>query len=144
MKKMLLPALLALLALPVFAGESPMKPGLWEITAQTDMPGMPYKMPPMTMKRCITPEMLAKNQGLDEQKTPPGTHCERTGMKFSGNKAEWGMSCTGKSKMSGHGTMTWDSANSYHGENHITMDMDGRTTTMTQILHGKRVGDCKK
>lgn len=144
MKTMLLPALLALAALPALAGENPMKPGMWEITTQMDMPGMPYKMPPMTFKHCVTPEMLAKDHGLGEQKSPPGTHCERTQMKLSGNQAEWGLRCTGKSNMSGHGTMTWDSANSYHGVTHMTMDMNGHTTNMTQVMSGRRVGDCSK
>lgn len=144
MKTMLLPALLAFAALPALAGESPMKPGMWEITTQMNMPRMPYKMPPMTFKRCITPEMLAKDRGLGEQKSPPGTHCERTGMNVSGNKAEWALSCTGRNKLSGHGTMVWDSADSYHGVTHFTMDMDGHPTEMTQTMSGKRLGACGK
>lgn len=144
MKTTLSLALLALAAMPALAADNPMQPGMWEITAQTDMEGIPYKMPPMTNKICITPEMLAKNHGLGEQKTPPGTHCERTDYKVSGNHAEWGMSCTGKDKMTGHGTVTWDSANSYHGETHLSMQMGGRDTHITQTMRGKRVGQCSK
>jgi len=147
MKTTLLLALLALLALaamPALAGDNPMKPGMWEITTQTEMPGMPYKMPPMTFKHCITPAMLARNNGLDEQKSPPGTHCERSKMNISGNQAEWSLSCTGKTNMSGHGTVTWDSANSYHGETHLTMDMGGHTSNVTQTMQGRRIGECSK
>lgn len=144
MKTMLLPGLLALAALPALAADNPMKPGMWEITAQTEMAGMPYKMPPMTSKICITPEMLAKNHGLGEQKSPPGTHCERTDYKISGNHAEWGVSCTGKNAMSGHGTLTWDSPDSYHGETHLTMQMDGHTNNVDQTMSAKRLGECTK
>jgi uncharacterized protein DUF3617 len=140
------PLLLALLALavPALAGESPMKPGMWEITSQMNMPGMPYKMPPMTFKQCVTPEMLARNGGLGEQKSPPGSQCERTKMKISGNRAEWAVSCTGKTNMKGSGTVTWDSADSYHGITHLTMAMNGHVTNITQTMQGKRVGDCGK
>jgi hypothetical protein len=144
MKTTLLLALLVLAVAPAIADENPMKPGMWEITAQTDMPGMPYKLPPMTSKLCVTPEMLAKNHGLGEQKSPPGTHCERTNFKVSGNHAEWGMSCTGKTTMSGHGTVTWDSPNAYHGETHLTMEMGGRTNNVNQTMSGRRIGTCSK
>jgi len=144
MKTTLLLGLLALAAMPALAGENPMQPGMWEITTQMDMPGMPYKMPPMTLKHCVTPEMLAKDHGLAEQKSPPGSHCERTKMKISGNQAEWAVSCTGKTNMTGHGTMTWDSANSYHGVTQLTMDMDGQTRNVTQTMQGKRLGQCTK
>jgi hypothetical protein len=143
-KTTLLLALLALAAVPAIAGESPMKPGMWEITSQMDMPGMPYKMPPMTFKQCVTPQMLARDGGLGEQKSPPGSHCERTKMKISGNRAEWAVSCTGKTNVSGSGALTWDSADSYHGITHLTMDMDGHTTNMTQTMQGKRIGACSK
>jgi len=144
MKTMLLPVLLALTAMPALAGQSPMKPGMWEITTRMDMPGMPYKMPPMTLKHCVTPEMLAKDHGLGEQKSPPGSHCERTRMNISGNHAEWAVSCTGQTSVTGNGTVTWDSADSYHGESHLTMQMNGHTTNMTQTMQGKRLGDCRK
>lgn len=144
MKTTLLLALLALATLPAVADQSPMKPGMWEITTQMDMPGMPYKMPPMTFKHCATPEMLAKDHGLGEQKSPPGSHCERTKMNMSGNKAEWAVSCTGKTNVSGHGTLIWDSANSYHGVTHLNMDMNGHATDVTQTMQGKRLGECSK
>lgn len=137
-------ALLALAAMPALAGESPMKPGMWEVTTEMNMQGVPYKMPPMTFKHCVTPEMLAKDQGLGEQKSPPGSHCERTKMKISGSQAEWAVSCTGKTEMSGSGTLTWDSPDSYHGETHLTMDMNGHTTNVTQTMQGKRLGQCSK
>lgn len=144
MKTTLLLALLALAAMPALAGQNPMRPGLWEITTQMDMPGMPYKMPPMTLKHCVTPEMLAKDHGLGEQKSPPGSHCERTKMSMSGNHAEWAVSCTGKTHMTGNGTVTWDSVDSYHGESHLTMDMNGHTTNVRQTMQGKRIGECSK
>lgn len=143
MKITSLPVLLILFAMPALAADNPMKPGMWEISSQTDMPGMPYKMPPMTFKHCVTAQMLAKNQALGEQKSPPGTHCDRTDYKISGNQAEWGVSCTGRENMSGHGTVTWDSPNSYHGETHLSMEMNGHTTSMTQTMQGKRIGDCE-
>jgi len=136
--------LLAVAALPALAADNPMRPGMWEITSQTDMPGMPYKMPPMTFKQCVTPEMLTKDHGLGAPHSPPGSHCERAQYKVAGNHAEWAVSCTGRQKLSGKGSITWDSPDSYRGETHMTMDVNGRTTNMTQTMQGKRLGDCSK
>lgn len=144
MKSALLLVSLVLAAVPAFADQNPMKPGMWEITSRTDMPGMPYKVPPVTFKHCVTAAMLAQNQGLAEPHSPPGTHCERVKFKMSGNHAEWGVSCTGKTNVSGEGSMTWDSPDSYHGQTHMTMDMDGHTMNMTQTMQGRRLGDCSK
>ena len=50
-------ACVALAGLPVVCwAASSMRPGQWEITVQTEMAGMPQRMPPVTASRCVTPE----------------------------------------------------------------------------------------
>ena len=49
---------LALIATVALVAQSPMRPGLWEITTQMQMPNMPaqVQMPEMKVPQCITPE----------------------------------------------------------------------------------------
>ena len=35
-------------------GPGPRRDGNWQVTMEMDMPGMPQKMPPMTLTQCIT------------------------------------------------------------------------------------------
>jgi Protein of unknown function (DUF3617) len=49
-----------------------MQDGLWEITTTTEMAGMPFQIPPMTITQCITQQDLVPQ---DEQ---PGNECTLT------------------------------------------------------------------
>lgn len=108
------------------------------------MTGMPYQMPPHTARQCITAAMLKENGGVPMPHSPPGTQCKMINMHRSGNRMDWGMSCSGQTAMQGEGSMTWDSATSYHGQMHMTTDMAGRHTDMRQTMQGKRLGGCTK
>ena len=49
--------------------QGPRLDGKWEIITEVDLPGMPMKMPPMTVTRCVT-----KKEAADPQKSlPSGT-----------------------------------------------------------------------
>ena len=62
-----LTVLTALLVLPAAAfAQGPRRDGKWEVKMQTEMPGMPMQMPPVTLTQCIT-----KEQAADPQKSMP-------------------------------------------------------------------------
>ena len=44
------------LAIPAVAADNPVKPGKWQWSMQMDIPGMPFKMPPIKMTHCVTEE----------------------------------------------------------------------------------------
>ena len=133
------------LALPVVAiaaaalAQIDMRPGLWEITVQMEMPGMPGPMPPQTMTQCWTPEDV-KNPGRLAGKPPAGDmKCEIADQKKEGTTVTWKMKCTGSRPMTAEGRMTV-TGDSYEGV--VTYDMGGQRMTVKQ--KAKRLGDCKK
>jgi hypothetical protein len=130
---MLLIAAIALIALPAFAG--PMKAGKWEMTFQMEMPGMPVKIPPVTLSKCVTLEEAENPQPPQMKKNDD---CKIEDYKREGSTITWKMSCT-KQKVEGTGKITY-AADSYAGE----MQMKMGEQEMSTKYAGKRVADdCK-
>jgi len=123
----------AALALPMFAG--PMKAGKWSMTIQTEMPGMPMKMPPVTVETCVTPEQA---EHPEPPKQRANSDCKISDYKLDGNTVTWKMVCA-KQNMTGDGKITY-SGESYTGEMHMLMGEHEMSAKYT----GKRVGDCDK
>ncbi|CAG4884221.1 conserved exported protein of unknown function [Georgfuchsia toluolica] len=128
-----------------------MKPGLWEFTTQTSGAGMPampaipeaqrkqmeamgIKIPQagggmgVTTKVCITPEQAKK--GVPPNSDKDGEKCEQTDVKTSGKTTSWKMVCSGKHKMTGNGSVTYDSPEHFSGETTMNMQ-DGPQGAMT-------------
>lgn len=134
-RTLLLCAVVLAAALPTFAADSPMKPGKWQVTIQSDIPNMPFKMPPITMTTCITPEQAANPEPPKDKKN---SDCKISDYKLDGNTVTWKMNCE-KQQMSGTGKITY-SAESYEG----VMKMQMGDTEMTQKYTGKLLGACDK
>jgi hypothetical protein len=118
------------------APKSPQKPGKWQVKVETDMPGLPMKIPPVTMDVCLTEADLA-----DPQKAVPKdakSDCKVTDYKVTGNTATWAMDCPSQ-KMKGTGEAT------YSGDSYTMvtkMKMDGQD--MSAKYSGKWLGTCTK
>lgn len=138
MTKPLALLLAAAAATPALAADAPqMSPGMWEIVATMEMPGLPFKIPPQTVKHCYTKEELAKAESSAVPE--PGKDCKLTEQKRVGNKLTWKVVCTGKSPGTGEGEIVFASSQAYDG----TMKMETGGRTMTTRYAAKRVGDCK-
>ena len=124
-----------LLSPPVFAGGPGMHEGLWEITTTTEMPGMPFTPPPMTVKHCYTKEDVKEQKKIVPKQEKD---CEMTEMKQSGNKFSWKVVCTGKHKSKGAGEILFKGSNAYEG----TMKIESDRMKMTSRWKAKRVGEC--
>jgi hypothetical protein len=101
-----------------------------------EVPGMPFKMPPVTTEVCLTAEDLS-----DPQKSVPNdakSSCKVGDYKVDGKTVTWTIDCP-KEKMKGSGEITYTDA-SYTG----TMKMDVSGQQMTTTYAGKWLGDCKK
>jgi hypothetical protein len=136
-------------------GQAKGKPGLWEVTSQMTIAGMPQmpQMPqgvqspfaPHTSQVCVTQAMVDKYGGPMSQ--PPRGDCQTTNivMKPDGMTAE--ISCTGQMIAKGTVTSTFTDGNSYNTTVHIvgTMQMgqNSRPVDMTMQANGVYKGpDC--
>lgn len=116
-----------------------LKDGLWEITTQVQIKGMPQQMPPVTSRQCMDKsDPVPKNQDKNYD-------CKTTSQKISGNTINYTVECKGKD-----GVMVTTGKNTYTGST-----MDGTTTTsfkmkgqpemqMTSKMSGKYLGACPK
>jgi len=136
MRKFALVVLAVALSIPAIAAEHPGKPGQWEMTMQMDMPGMPFKMPPMKTTICLTADDLK-----DPQKSVPQdakNKCTVSDYKIEGNKVSWSVECA-KPKMKGTGEAT------YSGDTFTsTVHMEMEEREMTVKYSGKWMGECSK
>ena len=150
-----------------FAHADSMKPGLWEFTTQMSGAGMPtmpaipeaqrkqmeamgIKMPQMsgggmgiTTKVCISAEQAKK--GVPPNSDKDGEKCEQTDVKTNGKTTSWKMICTGKRKVTGSGTVTYDSNEKFSGETTMNIE-DGPhgPMNMNNKYSGKFLtADCK-
>jgi hypothetical protein len=116
--------------------KSPQKPGKWKVTMETEMPGMPMKMPVTTTEVCLTEQDLADPQ--KSVQSDPKSKCTVSDYKVTGNTVTWSMSCPDQ-KVTGTGEMTY-AAETYTGT--IKMKMADRE--VTQKHSGKWIGPCTK
>lgn len=128
----------SLLSLPsvAIAATPQVHTGLWETTVQTEMPGMPVSMPPISYKSCIR----------DSQPVPennqPGEHCHMLDSKVDGSEVSWRISCDSENaNLQGSGHITY-AGDSFSGQMIMHMDQGGRAMEMTQTMQGHRLGDC--
>lgn len=120
-----------------------MNPGLWEMTVQMQMAGVPVQMPARTYKHCITQADLDKNHGIPKPENTKDMSCTMKNFTRSGNTINYSMECAGKSgDMQLQGSTTFDSRDAYHGTMHMTGTAEGHAMDMTTNVQAKRTGDC--
>lgn len=138
---------LILLATPLFllaplaatAAPPNMQAGMWEITTTTEMPGMPMKMPPQTMRQCYK----AENMKDAKETVPVDKTCKMDDFKQNGNTVNWKVNCkTDGVAMVGTGEITY-AGQSYSGKMTVKGNAGGMAISMVSQYSAKRVGDCK-
>lgn len=110
---------------------TPMRAGLWEITAR-----MPGGIPPITSRTCISAkDAEALSQGRAANKG--AENCEPVNYRQEGDKATWALSCKGRTPMTGTGSIQY-------GNDTFTQKMVLKNDrgTMTMESTGRRVGEC--
>lgn len=142
MKKVVICMAVLALALPFAAtAKSPIKAGKWETTVETEMPGMPMKMPPMKFTSCVTKEQAenpesAMPKGQSQNRKEKESNCKISNFKIDGNKITYEFKCE-KENIEGSAEWKYD-ADSNSGVMHVKMG----DQEMTQKYAGKRIGDC--
>ena len=119
------------------AAATPMRAGLWEITARMQGEGVPAGIEPITSRTCITAkDVEAMNRGRAANKG--AENCEPVNYRQEGNKATWSLSCKGRTPITGTGSIEYGN-DSFTQK--MVMNSDGGTMTMEST--GRRVGDCR-
>jgi len=141
MHKRPLAALLSVaLSTTVAAATSDLQPGLWEVTTDTSMPGMPIQLPSQTVRNCYTAADLAQAQ--DAVRQGGYANCKVQNFREQGNTATWSIACSGEPAMRGTGTMT-TTATSFSGSMDSVVNYPGGAMALTNRWRAKRVGACK-
>ena len=136
-------ALLVLSPLPAAAAAPIMQPGLYEISVQMVMKGMPMQMPASSFRHCITPQDIVDGKAYASSKD--SKDCKISNLKQSGDKVSYDFACV----MQGHGNMVGHSSGSSHATGYA-MTTSGRfvpamegMSEFSQKMNAKRLGDCK-
>lgn len=118
----------------VLAGGPDFKEGLWEITMQMEMSGMPMQMPPQKFSQCIT-----KDNNIPMKKEED-KNCKIESKKISGNTISYKVVCKEKD-----GTYVTTGTITYKGDT-FTGNIEVKTPDgmqMKQKMSGKWTGKCK-
>lgn len=135
-------ALLALSGQPAVAAPPALQPGLYEISLQMAMEGMP--MPVMTFRHCITPQDVADGNAYSSSQN--SKDCKISKLRQSGNSVSYDFSCAIEG---GHRMLGRSSGTSHATGYDITMNgrfdpaMEGMSG-FNQKMKAKRLGPCKQ
>jgi len=111
--------------------------GEWEITSQTEIPGMPFTPPAVTMRQCLTLQ-----DRIPQGKDASG-ECSVVDVNSSGDTVHWTMRCNdANGSTEAKGEVTY-SGKSMQGVSHITTSSRGETMQMTSRMGGHRIGSCQ-
>ncbi len=142
MRPLLTAALLILTALPAAAAPT-LQPGLYDISVQIVMKGIPMQMPVMTFRQCLTAQDVAdgKAYAANENKD-----CTISKLSERGNQISYDFNCAmqGGQRMVGRASGTTH-ATGYDVlmSGHFVPAMEGMGE-FSQKLNAKRLGDCRK
>jgi hypothetical protein len=134
-------------------GQSKQKPGLWEVTSQmtmTGMPQMPPNMPnspfaPHTTQVCVTQAMVDKYGGPMQQ--PQRGDCQTTNISVKPDGMTAEIACTGQMTAKGSITATFTNGDTSDMTMHLsgTMQMGPNSRPIDMTVHATSVykgADC--
>lgn len=125
-----------ILLTPVVQADGP-RNGKWEITAKSEMQGMPANMPSQKVSICI-------DKASTESGKPPiiaDKSCSFSDYKVANGEASWKMECKGQMQMKGTGHIKFTDSE-YSGTSEMEMGEGEDSMKMKQNFTAKRVGDC--
>jgi len=127
----MLAAVLLLAAPALGAARGRMEPGLWEVTATVELPGV-GSPPPTIQTECLS------QKDVDADPVPEidrGT-CHVTDIVRSGDRVTWKVDCGTLGK--GEGELVYENPTAYQG----WMKLDASGTVVRTTLRARRLGGC--
>jgi hypothetical protein len=141
MRPLLTAALLILAALPAAAAPT-LQPGLYDISVQVVMKGMPMQMPAMKVQQCLTDQDIADGKAYASNKNKD---CKISKLIQSGNQVSYDFNCA----MEGGQRMAGRASGTTHATGYDIL-MSGRfipamegMSEFSQKIQARRLGDCK-
>jgi len=142
MRRLLTATLLSLTILPAVAAPT-MQPGLYEVSMQMVMKGMPMQMPVSSFRHCITPQDIVDGKAYASSEN--SKDCKISNLRQSGNAVSYDFACV----MQGSGSMVGRSSGTHHATGYDIL-MSGRfvpamegMSEFSQKMSAKRLGNCK-
>ena len=112
--------------------------GLWAITVQTSMEGIPVELPTETIRKCIRSDDLTPGNNKNR------AGCKPVKIKRKGDTINWAVSCNKDGHtLKGSGKITYK-GNSMKGGGQFHAGGKGLPNMKMKLLYkGKRLGDCR-
>ncbi len=133
-------AVLSLLIATLACAGVDLEPGLWEITTQMEMPGLPVAMPATTSTQCITEKDMVP-QGGQAAPSDGQEQCKVVSQSIEGSTVTWETACdTPQGEMTSQGSISY-SGDSFEGTS--TTSGAAMPQPMTSKMSGKRIGKCR-
>ncbi len=132
-----LASLLSLSLATAYAEAPDIKEGLWEVSSEVSIPGMPMQMPAVTSQQCFT------KQNMNPEKIMQKNNCQMNDMDLKNNHASWSMSCEQQGMtMQGTGSIQYQKT-SFSGTFDMTMSGASQgNMNMKTKLNGRYIGNC--
>ena len=144
MYRTLIAALLMFGLATASAAAPTMQPGLYDISMQFVLKGMPIQMPVTTVQQCITAQDVANGMAYASSENKD---CKISNLNQSGNKVSYDFNCAAQQ---GGPRMVGRASGSSHAAGYNVM-MEGRfnpavegMSEFSQKLNAKRLGNCSK
>jgi len=139
MKSLFFVAAFAAATFATAASTADIREGLYEISVQAEIGGMPLSEAPMVVRQCVTQQSV---QDLMGQMGGAGG-CKVSNFEQSGNQARFNLNCTGQMAVNGTGETQIDNE-AFTGRMDLSVQMTGeQAVPMVQKFSAKRVGECQ-
>lgn len=143
MRHLIIAVLLTLLPLPAVAAPT-LQPGLYDVSMQFVMPGLPIQLPVTTFQQCITAQDVANGLAYASSENKD---CQIRNLNQSGDKVVYEFNCASQQ---GGPRMIGRASGTSHATGYDVL-MEGRfdpaiagMSEFNQKLNARRLGDCSK
>ena len=121
----------------VYAEVPDIQEGLWEVSSEASITGMPMQMPAVTTEQCYT------KQSMNPENILQNNNCQMNEMEIKNNLASWSMTCQQEGMtMQGVGNIQYKKT-SFSGTFDMTMSGSPQgTMNMKTKLTGRYIGKC--
>ncbi|SMG66080.1 conserved hypothetical protein, secreted [methanotrophic bacterial endosymbiont of Bathymodiolus sp.] len=130
---------LVMFTAPVFAQMPDIQEGLWEVSTEATIPGMPMKMPAMTTEQCFTKQSMNPENILQQN------NCQMHKMDIQSNQASWSMTCEQEGMtMQGSGNIQYQKTQFSGTFDLVISGAPEGAMSMQTKLSGRYIGQCPK